>query len=356
MRRMDDGNGWIVTYADMQALVGRLGLAVNPLGVIAGQVPRPSDSLEKEWSQYSAGEQEMLRAMFTNLYSPRQIMQLTWTVGDVVFQYSTLFWGATPSDEIVWLTRAGKEKYYQLQTVTAEEVSRLLTDLVGAASLSDDNSNQSLPAAALLGLLGASEVMKQRYHQSMLNHQTIELSFNSEQVQSIMAEASQIDARWLLCFWEKTLPIDMAGLVAQVNDVLPQLVQAGWIQPAATGNFQFTEAGWLLVEEMLNEKAKLAITIATTDGEDTLIQETILLVRGPQGLWIFSLNGDQGGVGRIGNSGWAALIEALFSPPLVSEVKANPSSNSGMQLRFCTQCGASIVPGGQFCSSCGKAL
>lgn len=356
MRLMDDGNGWLVTYTDLQSLVGKLGLAVNPLGVTAGQVPRPSDSLEQEWSEYSAGQQEALRAILTTLYNPRQIMQLAWTIGDVVFQYSTIFWGYAPSNELVWLTRLGEEKQYQLQSVTAEEVSRLLTDLVGAASLSDDNSNQSLSAAALLGLLGASEVMKQRYHQSMLNHHTIEPGFNGEQVHSFLAESSQVDARWVLCFWEKTLPIDMTLLAKQAKDVLPQLVQAGWIQAAADGNFQFTEAGLLLVEEILNEKAKLAITIATTDGEEILIEETILLVRGPQSLWLFSINGDQGGIGRVGNSGWPALTEVLFRAPLQNELKVNSDPEVDKQLRFCPQCGAGIVIGGQFCSSCGKAL
>lgn len=353
MRLMDDGNGWLVTYTDLQALVAKLGLSINPLGVTAGQAARPSDSLEQEWSQYSTAQQEMLRLILNNLTNPRQIMQLAWTIGEVAFQQSTLFWGPT-AKELVWLSQAGEQDQYQLQIVNAEEVSLLLADLVGGTSLSDNSSNQSLSAAALFALLGASELMRQRYHQSMLKHYTIEISFNSEQIQASIAEASQVDARWLLCFWEKTLPIDMAQLAAQVKDALPQLVQAGWIQPASAGLFQFTESGWILVKEMLNEKTKLSVTIASTNGEEILVEETILLVRGPQDLWLFSLNGEQGGVGRVGRSGWQLLNEALFRPPLETEVNVGPGAITDNQPKFCSKCGANIISGGRFCSSCGE--
>lgn len=352
---MDDGNGWLVTYTDLQALVAKLGLTVNPLGFTAGQAARPSDSLEQEWSQYSAGEQEMLRLALNNLSNPRQIMQLAWTIGEVAFQQSTLFWGSG-ANELVWLSQTGLQDQYQLQMVNTGELSLLLTDLVGGTSLSDNSSNQSLSAAALLALLGASELMRQRYHQSMLKHHNIEISFNSEQIQASIAEASQVDARWLLCFWEKTLPIDMAQLAAQVKDALPQLVHAGWLQPASAGLFQFTESGWLLVKEMLNEKAKLSVTIARTNGQEILLDETILLVRGPQDLWLYSLNGEQGGVGRIGHSGWQLLNEALLRPPLESEASAEPGPIADNQPKFCSKCGASIVSGGRFCRSCGKEI
>lgn len=346
MHRTDNaGNSFIITYTDIDALAGKLGLTVSSLGVTAGQLSKPSETLEKDWVQLSVVEQEALRTMLNSVYNPKQLMQLSWTIGETIFEHSTLFWGTSPSGELVWLSRAEAENEYQLQWVTIDEIKLLLTDILSVISLADENINQSLSPAALLSLLGASGVIKEHYHKSMLNHQPLELEFNAVKVQKIINEAKQNDPRWTLCFWEKTLPINMNNFLTQVNNNMPSLIQAGWIEPKTGDSYQFTSTGELLALELLNEKAKLAITIASAEEENILIQENILLIRGPLSLWLFSLNGENGGVGRLNYSGWQKLSTDLLTP-----LKTNTTT------KFCPSCGTSILKGGQFCSGCGNAL
>ena len=89
-----------------------------------------------------------------------------------------------------------------------------------------------------------------------------------------------------------------------------------------------------------------------------MLQYSILLLRGPQNLWLYYILGKQGGVGQLGASGWTELSEALLTPPQVPaqvfQSEAMTADNN--PVKFCSHCGKDIIPGTRFCGSCGGAL
>lgn len=352
MHLSEDKQSLLATYGELQSLVGLLAVKTNSLGVVTAQINQTDKGVKGEWDKLQSTQQELIRSMLTTLASPRQTIHISWTVGDFYYQTVTLVRQAGQED-LVWLNRQTDGELYQLQRVGTDEIKLLLNDILKISSLNDDNSNQNLSSGAVLGLLAASELMRQRYHQSMLDHQTSSTSFTADQLQAILSTAKQSDFRWPLYFWEKSLPVDIPSMAAQIPNALKDLTTAGWMNSSA-GKFEFTDNAVFMVEEMLNEQAKTAITIAISDGQNIMIQDSILLLRGPQGLWIYYLLGEQGGVGQIGPSGWYELSQALLSPLLESLTEAAADAENA--VRFCSHCGKKLAPGTKFCASCGKGL
>jgi len=348
MRLSEDTQSWLVSYEELQSLSSLLAVPANPLGIITGQMTPLDAGVKETWNTFQAAEQELLKAMLTTLASPQLTIHLAWTVGDFYCHHVTLS-RPVGQKEVVWLAQQPQGDQYQLQTLATDEINMLLNDILQSAGLDDDNSNQTLSAAAVMGLLGTTELMRQGYHQSMLNHQPANNSFTAEQVQTVLATAKQEDFRWPSCFWEKSLPIDISVMVEKIPGAIQELSTAGWLQSSSPGQFWFTDSALFLAEEILNEQAKVSITVATTDGQEILLQDSILLVRGPRALWLYYLMGDQGGIGQVGASGLTELSKTLLSPP---EVLAAASQVT----RFCPHCGKGIVPQTRFCGSCGAAL
>lgn len=351
MHLSEDNQSLLATYAELQSLIGLLAVKANSLGVVTAQTDQTDKGVQGEWDKLPSAQQELIRSMLTTLASPQQTIHISWTVGDFYYQMVTLVRQAGQED-LVWLGRQTDGELYQLQIVGTDQINLLLNDILKISSLNDDNNHHILSSSAVLGLLAASELMRQRYHQSMLDHQNSSNLFTADQLQGMLSKAKQSDFRWPLYFWEKSLPIDIPSMTAQIPNALKDLTTAGWVN-SSSGKFEFTDNGVFMVEEMLNENAKAAIAIASTDGQHITIQDSLLLLRGPQALWIYYLLGDQGGVGQIGPTGWTALSQALFNQ---QEEPVTEAAATDSAVRFCSSCGNSIAAGTKFCASCGKAL
>lgn len=353
----EDSHSWLASYGELQSLTGLLGITTNPLGIITGQSTSSDPAAKEDWHKLEPFQQEALRTILTTLAGPRQIIHLAWTVGDFFHQRATLS-RQSGEKEAVWLSQQEGQDLYQLQMAATDEIILLLNDILKSSSLNDDNNNHTLSSTAVITLLGITELMRQRYHQSMLYHQAANQVLNAEQVQSILKAAVRVDYRWPLCFWEKNLPLDINNLLGKIPAGLQELKNAGWLLSSSPGIFEFTDQAMYLTEEMLNEQTKVSLTIAAADGQEIAIQDSILLVRGPQSLWLYYVGGDQGGVGQVGSSGWSALSQALLkAPEPVPEMPPVSAAAPAQDIRrFCPQCGAGIIPEGKFCGSCGQEL
>ncbi|MGI5880785.1 MAG: zinc ribbon domain-containing protein [Syntrophomonadaceae bacterium] len=349
-----DGQSWLAEYVELQYLINLLSIETNPLGVIPGQQSNADSAIKDTWKQLDTDQQQHLRTMLTAVSRPRQTIHLAWTVGEAHYMRVTLA-RIEEQEDLVWLARQ-PDGQYQLQLVTVEELNLLLNDIVQMDFLGEENSNRNMSATAVLAVLGTTELMRQRYHQSMLLHLPIDNGLTIKQLRTVLADATKEDIRWPLCFWEKNLPVEFASVTAQIEDAIPELDRTGWLKPAAEDKYILTDNTLYLAKEMLNEKAKLSLVVATTDGQDIIVEDSLLLVRGPQALWLYYVLGEQGGIGQVGRSGWKALSEALLSPPEIEPVNTVSVDADNNAARFCPHCGNSILPGTNFCGSCGGSL
>lgn len=350
----NDGQSWLAEYDELQSLIELLLIETNPLGVIPAQPSSAQAAIKDTWDQLNANQQQELRTMLTAVSRPRQTIHLAWTVGEAHYMGVTLA-RMEKQEDLVWLARQ-PDGQYQLQLVTAEELNLLLNDIVQIDSLGEENSNQNMSASAVLTILGTAELMRQRYHQSMLLHLPIDNLITVKQLRTVLADATKEDIRWPLCFWEKNLPVEFAAITDQIENTLTELGRTGWLKPAAEDKYILTDNTLYLAEEMLNEKAKLSLVVATTDGQNIIIEDSLLLIRGPQALWLYYVLGEQGGIGQVGKNGWKALSVALLSPPEVKPGINISTESDNNVARFCPHCGKSISPGTKFCGSCGGAL
>ncbi len=267
MRLTEDKQGWLASYEELQSLIGLLAINNNPLAIITGQIASSDAKAKEVWNNFEDVQQDLLRTMLTTLVSPTQTIHLAWTIGDFHYQRVTLARQAGQKD-FVWLAQQSQGELYQLQKVAGEEINLLLNDILMINSLGDENRSQTLGTSAVLGLLGVTELMRQQYHQSMLNHQAPNNSLSAEQLQTILNAAAQIDFRWPSCFWEKNLPLDITTLAGQIPDVIQELITEGWLKSASSGQFELTENALFMAEEMINDRSKVSITIASTDGQE----------------------------------------------------------------------------------------
>lgn len=354
MHLSEDRQNWLAGYDELQSLMELLSIAVNPLGVLSAQQSSGDLGVKESWDKLNADQQQDLRNMLTALANPRQTIHLAWTIGDAHYMRVTLA-RKEGQEELVWLARQPDDQY-QLQVVTAEELNLLLNDILQISALGEENSNQNLSAPGVMSVLGTTELMRQRYHQSMLLHLPIDNGLTIKQLRTVLADATREDIRWPLCFWEKNLPVEFASIIAQIENTLPELGRTGWLKPAAEDKYILTDNTLYLAEEMLNEKAKLSMVVATTDGQNIIIEDSLLLVRGPQALWLYYVLGEQGGIGQVGKSGWKVLSESLLTPPEAEPGITISADSDNNVARFCPHCGKSILPGTKFCGSCGGAL
>ena len=245
---------------------------------------------------------------------------------------------------------------------SAGELTFLIEQALGSsAPMTPYDIAASTTAGAVLAFIAIVDALRLGRMQSVVDHTFPPGSVSLDEVAARVADSGAEDFRWPLCFIDKLLPTPVAKILKKktLPSALRELANGGVIDlTEAKGNTPLVVAlsglGELIANSLLHDVSKAAVT-ATGRVDSGAETETLLMVRSPRDLWLFSIAPEAGAVADLTHESLAALVRAMLSSPLPADghvvkpkeavespVSDQPTPASTPQHRFagfCAECG-----------------
>ncbi|AHM56333.1 hypothetical protein EAL2_c10350 [Peptoclostridium acidaminophilum DSM 3953] len=292
--------------------------------------------------------------------------------------YSISFLSAALQDENLFFTTilAGEEDYafygdegdnIRLKPATANEVSLLARDLIGAAGVQKTNTALSLSKDGLVSLTCLLDVLKRRELENLILHVVGSEPIEMSDLEDELAIARENrDIRWLTPFFldvfDMKSPFDLKrglselsnmGIVKlQKNAVEVQEEMSGWLGMLSgrksllgissifyhNAALQLLSAAFLRVGDYLYciEGGEKTTWVSIDEKQ---LKETVMTLIAP--------GENPGGLN-------AKEEQVMSAEPAVAVEATEPAAKPSP--KFCKYCGTPLAPGGKFCRSCGKPV
>ncbi len=215
--------------------------------------------------------------------------------------------------------------------------------------------------SALLACCALVDALKEARLNALLAREDYPAPAVSTSAVIVAAKASALtaDARWFSGLVRRLLPEDPGTINADiVQDGLKGLESIGWITGSASGEWSFSDAmsPAALEWSVAAVSGMFSLHLADDEGPHLL---HLGLIRTATSLWTIECSLPDAPV-KFGRTGARELLTLLTKGVnhIIDgwEARPVPRQPEGNSPRFCAYCGATLLPGSQFCAGCGKPL
>ncbi|MZQ76078.1 MAG: hypothetical protein GT589_08025 [Peptoclostridium sp.] len=343
------------------AAAQQLGIEPNRLSSLL-DISKASGKKSVGGKDLMEGRQELLR----RLAQPYNISFLSSILQDESFFFTTILTG---ENDYAFYGAEGND--IRLKTVTSDEISLLVRDIIGAAGVCKTNTALSLSRNGLLSLACLLDVIRRRKLENLILHVVGSEPIEIRDLENELAIAQENrDMRWLTPFFLNAFnmksPFDLKKGLGELADMGIAKLQKNAI------TLQDEKSGWL---DMLGGKKSILGINSMFYHQDSLQLLSTAFLR--VGDYLYCIEGGE-------SVAWASIDEnqlkeavlTLIAPgdnPGSAAVKAEPAvadlsetvnigNGAGDETaakpapKFCKYCGTALTPGGKFCRSCGKPV
>jgi hypothetical protein len=380
---------WIITAAEIEAVLARTQCSQGPLAVlpsIPNQDAANSENTEpgQKPSSSDGSNSELLSACICVLANPERVVRMHSNVADSSVSRSIMATGAALPG--VWVTITGSAEPFRISMRSDPELRFLVSDMLSAeTTYSPSLISCGLSTEAALVLMACLDQSRRSWLVSLLKHLEPISIFSVEDINFCLSEGKIEDFRWTLPLVDKLLPIpiDEMAFRADPRPALMELVGAGLIETIneEANVFDWTEAGRVLAEGNRQAAARLVLSQSFLLQDDDIAHEIMLLTRTPLDVFLIMVSGADASLITMLPGDIDSLLEQVFVAPFAqnsepetddSEAAASessaavqaepiaPSASSTAEAvptkRFCTQCGEQLMAGAKFCLKCGTPV
>ncbi|NCC75855.1 MAG: hypothetical protein EOM08_05415 [Clostridia bacterium] len=322
---------WIITFAEMDAIIEKAGLqrgsldVLPPLVTASGLTAPLTDGQEQQPLSEGENHRQLLEACLSVLANPKRVVRLHYTVADSTISRSIL----ATSDVLpgIWVSLAGSTDPFRLSLRSDPELRFLVHDILAAeTAVHPTQIGCDFSTAAALVLLAALDQARRSWLVSLLRHLEPVSLFSLQDIKDRLAESAIEDFRWVLPLVEKLLPIPVRELFVSEDprSALLELVEAGLIEPVneEATVYDWTEAGRVLADGDRQAASRLVLSQSFHLPEGEIAHDVVSLIRTPLDLFLFLMSGAEASMSTLLPGDLAALLEQIFASPLSVTVPA----------------------------------
>ena len=317
MRYEESTQRLVLRESELAGAVSALGLEPGPLA--PAQLESGPEESRREFEDALASLQDAGRKLLQEatgiLADPRRTVDLT--AIDAAEHGRRAVFARREGDGVAML--AGAADATQLGIVSAEDVLAQIAGplrLDGAIAGADERIE--LDARAVVALIAFGDALRAARMAALSTHGATPDAVTAAQVAGAVADSAAGDPRWAVGLIAGVLPFDAAAFMDAPTTglALQALAAAGVLAVTesyggAPALYTPTEAGWGLIDTLLQADSRVALTVYELAGAGEAAYEAMLFARGAGSLLLFVVSPGGGGVATLTAEGFARVAGAI---------------------------------------------
>jgi hypothetical protein len=337
---------YLVPINHVNSLIDSFGILRNQLNEVL-DIPTGASDATTWWGSQNGDDQLVLRGALTAIAAPAMISQITILRGNEKQIGTTLVQESMRVNDPCYLVGEDESgDNLRIRRLRSSDVmsGTIIMYLDSNMELGVADFNFTTEIDDFHTLLGVIDLYRRHYYQSLMEHESVQSQFKTEDILKSIEDAHQYgDPRWLLPFALPALPSMQVPDMNTLNHSLYDLGKIDVIDITEDySTVTLTDPSRLLAEELLERPTSVRVTNMGFTANGSPASMSSLFLRGENLVWYVNIGGETGETATwvsVELEQVSELLNELFTPVGAPPGTALIAPQSDNSTPMCPTCG-----------------